>query len=351
MKLTRKSVAAALVLAMGLTVFSGCERNVTSNPAATVVAKYGNEKIYLDEAYFYAHLTQYQYEKMYNMASFWKTELTTGYTYEDSAKGDTMSKILQTRVLCEQADALGVSLSVGETAKIDAAVAEFMKSEEGAAVAASEDLVKTIYTQNALANKVREAMIADTDKKVDESEYVCRDMDCIVIYENEKDAEGDDILTEEEVSKEVFEAMNKGDKVDDIYKKYDEDIYNLYKFNDYAVCKKDEYPFSEKLFALEKRDDVDSYYDAENKRYYVFRLNALTDEEATKDAIAEEIASRETKNFQEKYKAIKEKAKTFKVEDAVWDAVNFDKPLYVAPATTAADEKETESAEETTKAE
>lgn len=347
MKLTRKSVAAALVLAMGLTVFSGCERNTSADPAKTVVAKYGNEKIYLDEANFYAHLTQYQYEKMYNMASFWKTELTTGYTYEDSAKGDTISKMLQTRILCDQADSLGVSLSADETAKIDAAVAEFVKSEEGVAVAAAEDLVKTIYTQNALANKVREAMIADTDKTVDESEYVCRDMDCIVIYENEK-VEGDDILTEEEISKEVIEAMKKGDKVDDIFKKYDikkddKNVYNLYKFTDYAVCLKDEFPFSEQLFALKEKGDVDSLYDEESKRYYVFRLTALTDEEATEKAIAEEISSRETTNFQEKYKALKEKAKSFKVEDAVWDAVNFEKPLYVAPTTEAADETESAS--------
>ena len=79
MKLTRKSsVAALLTLTMGLGLFSGCERGETADDAKTVVAKYGNEKIYLNEARFYAQLSQYQYEEQYAMAAYWQTELTTG---------------------------------------------------------------------------------------------------------------------------------------------------------------------------------------------------------------------------------------------------------------------------------
>ena len=197
MKLTRKSsVAALLTLTMGLGLFSGCERGRTADDAKTVVAKYGNEKIYLNEARFYAQLSQYQYEEQYAMAAYWQTELTTGYTYEDSVKDDAMAKVLQTRILCEQADALGVSLDDEDTSKISEAVEGFLASAEGIAIGADETLVKTIYTQNALANKVQQELVADTDKEVDEEQFACRDMDCIVIYPSETEDGEEDTVDE-----------------------------------------------------------------------------------------------------------------------------------------------------------
>ncbi len=347
MKLTRKSsIVALLILAVCISTFAGCSRKATGDYATTVVAQYGDEKIYLDEADFYAKLSQYQYEANYAMATYWKTELTTGYTYEDSVKDDAMSKVLQTRILCAQAEALGVSLTDEDQAKIEEAAAAFKKSEEGVAVAASDELVKEIFTQNALANKVRAAMVADTDTKVNEEDYVCRDMDCFVVYPNETKEGEEDTVDEKKVAAEIEQYLVDGEKVDDIYKKYDTETYSLYKFSDYAICKADEYPFSEELFAMEKTGEVDTVYDEKSGNYYVFRLTALTDEDATKDAIASEIKTREDENFKTKYATLKEDAKKFKVDEDVWAEITFDKPLYVAPETESATDKETESVTE-----
>lgn len=345
MKLTRKSsVAALLTLTMGLGLFSGCERGKVAEDAKTVVAKYGNEKIYLDEARFYAQLSQYQYEEQYAMAAYWKTELSSGYTYEDSVKDDAMSKVLQTRILCEQADALGVSLDEADTAKIAEAVEAFLASEEGIAIGAAEELVNRIYTQNALANKVQQELIADTDRDVEEDQFACRDMDCIVVYPSETEEGEEDTVDEAAAAEEIQAAMEDGDAVDDIYDQYDSDVYSMYKFNEYAVCLNEEYPFVETLFDLEKEGDVVTYHDEENDRYYVIRLTALTDEDATKDAIAKEISDRESENFNTKYEELKSKAKSFKVNEDVWAAVTFEEALYVAPV----DSDETQAEEETT---
>ena len=117
----------------------------------------------------------------------------------------------------------------------------------------------------------------------------------------------------------------------------------MYKFNEYAVCRNDEYPFSDELFALKEEGDVVTYHDEETDRYYVIRLTALTDEDATADAIAKEISDRESENFNTKYEDLKAKAKNFKVDEDVWASVTFEEALYVAPATPA----ETEEVEET----
>lgn len=352
MKLTRKSsVAALLTLTMGLGLFSGCERGETADDAKTVVAKYGNEKIYLNEARFYAQLSQYQYEEQYAMAAYWQTELTTGYTYEDSVKDDAMAKVLQTRILCEQADALGVSLDDEDTSKISEAVEGFLASAEGIAIGADETLVKTIYTQNALANKVQQELVADTDKEVDEEQFACRDMDCIVIYPSETEDGEEDTVDEAAAAEEIQAYMEKGEAVDDIYDQYDSDVYSMYKFDEYAVCLNDEYPFSDELFGLEEEGDVVTYHDEDTDRYYVIRLTALTDEEATADAIAKEISSRESENFNTKYEDLKAKAKSFKVEEDVWASVTFEEALYVVPATSAETEETEETVEESTEAE
>ncbi len=347
MKLRRKSsMIALLILAMSFSAFAGCERNTSADHATTVVAKYGSEKIYLDEAEFYAKLSQYQYESLYAMADYWQTELTTGYTYEDSVKDDAMGKILQTRILCDEVEALGVSLTDEEKATIDQAVADFQASEEGIAIGAADDLVKEIYTQNALANKVRAAMIADTDTEVNEEDFVCRDMDCFVIYPSETEDGEEDTVDEEAAAAEIEQYLADGDTVDDIYALYDTDVYTLYKFSDYAVCKADEYPFAEELFALEAVGDVDTVYDEESGNYYVFRLTSLTDEEATKEAIASEIEERENTNFQTKYEELKKDAKNFKVDEDVWAEIVFDEPVYVEPETETESVDETESVSE-----
>lgn len=341
MKLTRKSsIVALLILAVCFSTFAGCSRKTTEDYATTVVAKYGDEKIYLDEADFYAKLSQYQYEANYAMASYWKTELTTGYTYEDSVKDDAMSKVLQTRILCDQAESLGVSLTDEDQTTIEEAVAAFKESEEGIAVAASDELVKEIFTQNALANKVRAAMIADTDTEVNEEDYVCRDMDCIVVYPSETEEGAEDTVDEKKVAAEIEQYLADGEEVDDIYEKYDTEVYSLYKFSDYAICKADEYPFSEELFALAEVGEVDTVYDESTGNYYVFRLSALTDEDATEDAIAAEITEREDENFKAKYEELKKDAKSFKVDEDVWAEIVFDEPLYVAPETESASESE-----------
>lgn len=347
MKLTRKSsIVALLILTVSLSMFAGCERQTSTDYATTVVAKYGSEKIYLDEADFYAKLSQYQYEEQYAMAAYWKTEITTGYTYEDSVKNDTLSKILQTRILCDQAETYGVTLSEDDTAKITAAVAEFQASDAGVAIGASEELVTAVYTQNALANKVHAAMIADTDQEIDEAEYVCRDMDCIVVYPSKTEDGEEDTVDEEAAAAEIEQYLVDGEKVDDIYAKYDTDVYSMYKFSDYAVCKTNEYPFVEELFALENVGDVDTVYDENTGNYYVFRLTSLTDEEATQKAIASEIEDREEENFKTKYEALKEKAKSFKVDEDVWALVVFDEPIYAAPETESETSSEPESATE-----
>ncbi len=347
MKLTRKSsMVALLILAVCFSTLAGCSRKATEDYATTVVAKYGDEKIYLDEANFYAKLSQYQYEAMYAMGSYWKTELTTGYTYEDSVKDDAMSKVLQTRILCGQAEALGVSLTDEDKATIEKAAADFKESEEGTALAVSDELVKEIFTQNALANKVRAAMITDTDTKVDEEDFACRDMDCIVVYPSETEDGAEDTVDEEKTAAEIEQYLADGEKVDDIYKKYDEDVYSLYKFSDYAICKNDEYPFSEELFAMKEVGEVDTVFDESTGNYYVFRLTALTDDDATEDAIASEIKEREDANFKTKYEELKKDAKSFKVDEDVWAEIVFDEPLYVAPETESETAEETESASE-----
>ena len=342
MKLRRKSsMAALLILAVSFSTFAGCNRNTSADHATTVVAKYGSEKVYLDEAEFYAKLSQYQYESLYAMADYWQTELTTGYTYQDSVKDDAMSKVLQTRILCDEAEALGVSLTDEDKATIAQAVADFQASEEGVAIGAAEELVKEIFTQNALANKVRAAMVADTDTEVNEEDYVCRDMDCFVIYPSETEDGAEDTVDEKAVAAEIEQYLVDGDKVDDIYARYDTDVYSLYKFSEYAVCKADEYPFSEELFALEAVGDVNTVYDEESGNYYVFRLTALTDEDATAEAIAAEIEDRENTNFNTKYEELKADAENFKVDEDVWAEITFEDPLYVEPETESASESET----------
>ncbi len=310
---------------------TGCGIKTADYPT-TVVATYGEEEIYMDEAYFYAKLTQYQYE-MYYGSSLWAYDFTgSGKTFEDSVKEDVMSQILQTYILNEEADKRGIVLSEEQKALVEENVKEFMEDEKVVtATGATQTLVEKIYTMNAIANLVYEDLVSDTDTEVGEDEFLCKDISYVMIRSTStEEAEN---IDKEAIADEILKQVEEGVSFEDIVDEHDSDDYTVTKSENVTIQEEGTYLFQDAAWDMEKGEVIKTHAEKEDY-WYVIKCNDDNDEEAREEAIAGEIESRKAENFKEKYADILEDAKEFSVEEKRWAQIRFvDDPAYIPEST------------------
>lgn len=337
----RKGLCFVMAGLMLGSVVTGCKTS-TDKYSSTVVATYGDENIYMDEAYFYAKLTQYQYETYYG-SSLWSYDFTgSGKTFEDSVKENVMSQIYQTYVLNDEAEEMGISLNEDQIAVVLENVEEFMSNEKLVeATKATEAMVEKVYTMNAIANLVYESLVEDTDREVDEDEFRCKKISYIALTTESKDVTEEGL---EAVAEEVLEAMKEGTDFEEIEKSYEADnIYKLAVTEDSTLMEDDNTMYQEAAWALSTGEFTKTFSE-KTGYWYVIQCTDDDDEEAKAKAIASELETREEETFEEKYATILKTAKSFEVKESKWEEIQFvNDPAYVAEST-----EDTTTAEETT---
>mgnify|MGYP005775499629 FL=1 len=383
----KKYMAATAAAVMTAGLLGGCAEININDPSSQVVATYGDENIYLDEAKFLAKYNQYQMEATYGsimmmmgastFADYWAMDpYGTGTTMEQEAKQSTMQQILQTRVLCDKAEADGITLTEEETAKVTEAVDAFMAEENLVEVTgATRELTERIYTQNALANKVYESMVEDVDTNVDENEFLRKTMEYIKITEKTDTSSSEETTaasetesqsaseetqaetegaSEEELKTQMLEAadaiqaqMEEGTDLEDIEEDYADAAFDVNSFQGIAISANDTEEYKTTAWGLSA--DQCAVVDVEDDAIYVVHLLNDKDEDRTQAAIDTEIENRTAELFAERYEELASAAPDFKVKDDVWDTVTYSEAAYVEETTAAAAEEtaaeETESDE------
>lgn len=325
-------------------VVTGCKTS-TENYSTTVVATYGDENIYMDEAYFYAKLTQYQYEAYYGN-TLWSYDFSgAGKTFEDSVKETVMGQIYQTYILNDEAEEMGISLNEEQIAIISENVAEFMKDEKLVeATKATETMVEKVYTMNAIANLVYESLVEDTDREVNEEEFLCKKVSYVALTTESEDITDEDL---EAVADEILNEMKEGTDWEEIEESYEADgIYKLSISEDITLMEDTDTHYKEAAWAL-STGEYDKTFSEDTGYWYMLYCTSDDDEDAKNNAIAAEISERESARFKEKYATILESADEFNVKESKWAEIVFiDNPVYVEESTT-----ETTATETTTSAE
>ena len=366
-------IALLLVLGQFLSVPVGCGKNIPADKySTTVVATYGDEKIYLDEVNFLAKQEQYLMESYYSYLmggeDFWNYDLGNGTTIAETTKTGVMSRVHQTHVLCAAAAELGISLTEEDQAKIQEAVNDFKENTQPEAfekMNATDELLVSVYTQNALANRVWEYLVKDIDTEVDYEEnrqitvsYL--NIDRTAAEEEEESKAADETKSEdetpyedtdeyaemEELMKTVIEDLKSGVTMDDERTKLAEDsTLKVTKSSDTFGNDEHDDAFGETARSLSTGEY--GYVYVEEDGWYVIFCDTDNDEEATQNKIDSVLNNRRADMFKEKYAELPALAVEFKVDESVWAVVNYEESLYVIPETTASDETETESESET----
>lgn len=391
MKAMMKKTAAILMagaLATGMLV--GCAQNNTDY-ATTVVATYGDTPIYLEEANFMARYNQW-YNEMYYMGYFgeemWNQDIG-GKTLEAATKEDVMAALLQTEALIAHAEEYGVTLTDADREKVNKACSDFFAQQSEKlveATGATEELVKRIYEKNALANKVWQAVVADTDTQVSLEESQQAGIRYILVREEAEpenaeteaaaettvaqadgngetagSGEGEAAVKEtpEEKANAIVSRIQAGEEIGDVA----EELGLTCNTGHYAKHPAEtgdgedaEGTSSADILAANAAamaaGEARAVYGESADGWYVIYCDTENDEEATKDEEERIIRQRKSARFAEVY-AGWDKAE-FKVEEDVWELVAFNgNPVYVEePMTVGTDSGETEAAAgETTPAE
>ncbi len=354
-----KRVAAAVcaaTLSVGMLAGCGSSKSKAIENANEVLFTYDGEDVTLKEAYIYAKMTAANYDQSYGYyfgTDFWTMEVEEGVTMEDSAKEAVIEQIKQIIVLDHKAEENDISLTDDEIEDCESYAKAFAKEDQGKeilkAAGADESDMQKIYEDNALASKMQEEAIKDTDTEVSDDEARHTTISRVVFATTTTDDDGNTVdMTDDEkaaVKKTAEEALKKlqdGTSIDDIAEEQEyTDTSETYG----AGESEEGEDFEEAMAKVSDGDILNKVMECDNG-YVIAQMVAYTDEDATSEAKEEIIEQRQQDKFSEVYE---EWTKDLEEE---WDyETSVDQTLWAEVILRSEDSTATDSQEETTAAE
>ena len=329
--------AAMLAAGLCLGMLSGCSESLAGKTPADypgiAAGTMGNETISLAEDNYNLRNTQEFYEIIYNGYygdQLWTMQYSDTASYGEYIRQMMVNTAYQIHVLNNHAEELGISLSDADKAKCAEAVKSWLSTSDEALVKAvglgEEELIK-IYEQNALANKVAEALIADTDRVVsDEEARTCR-----VTLTTLSGAS--QLYDAETIKDEILRRIEGGQTLREVLLTYPD--YNLTS-SDYTVSSTDYTTnFGPTAMGLTTGQTEAVYVESVNN-WYVMTCVTDTDQAATASTKTSIIQERENAKFTEKYTVYRDAAPEFVPNQDAIELLTFDQFLYVPETTQAA---------------
>lgn len=302
------------------------------------VFKYGDAKVSLPEATVYAKIQQYSAESQYGSyfgEEMWTMEVEDGVTLEQSVKDNTIKQIKAVKVLNAHADDVKVSLTKEEKTQAEESAKVFMDSDEGKKIMeqskADEELIKTIYQENALATKVKQAIVDKVDTKVTDKEAQVRTVYKLVFATKKTDANGKETeLSDTEKAKQkkkaekAYKALKKGADITALAKQYDiQDTVN----ESYGVGQSAGGEAFETAVAKLKKGKFTSVIEDE-EGYVIAKLVTANDKKKTEENKQTVLENRQNDAYQKQYdkwaknlEADWDDSKSIKKR--LWDKVTF----------------------------
>ncbi len=341
----KKLTAALLCGVMAASLLTGCGVNKEAT-----VATFDEQKVPLGVANFMARFQQANYDDFY-VAYFgedvWSSDLYgNGTTMEDSIKGDVMDSLFTMYTLQAHAGEYDVALTADDEAAIASAAETFIAANSKQALralGADVETVKEYLTLTTIQSRMHDAMILDADTEVSDEEANTSAYSYVFVSKSGSVAEDGSTAeyTEDELAQ--LKTTVEGFAADAKEKTLEEAAEACgYTVSANTFTADDETLDAAVLTALQglAEGEVSDVIDTDNG-YYVVRLDAKTDAEATENTRESIISQRQSERYQEILDGWKE-GHTWTVDEKVWGTVTFDNLFTTVPEST-----ETETVEET----
>ncbi len=232
-----------VILCLALLLLSGCGEKHTKIVLHTGFAK---DEVFrveemscsLPELMLYLTTTQSRYENVYG-ERIWETNLD-GVTLEENMKDMVLAQLSQIKAMNLLAAQEQVELSAEEKEMIEEAADTFYETltkEERKILNVNKDLIKRLYQEYALANKVYYYLIKDINPEVSDDEARTITVDHILIKTYSLDENNQKVEYSAEQKREAFakaqEVLQKardGISFDSLIATYNEDSQSQYSF-------------------------------------------------------------------------------------------------------------------------
>lgn len=326
----KKNKFTALLLGgiMAVSAVAGCG-GVNKN---AVVATFDGMEVPLGVANFAARLQQAGYDDFY-VAYFgedvWGSDLYgSGTTMESQVKDGVMESLFDMYTLEAHMGEYEVALSEEDKGAITQAASDFIAANTKdalEAIGADQETVERYLTLATIQSRMQEVIIADADTNVSDEEAKTSAYSYVRVSKTsytDEDGNSAEYTTAQltELSKTVgnFDTEAKAGTLEDAAEKYE---YNVSSGTFTADDSNLEEAVLTALKGLEEGEvsdviDTDSYY-------YVVRLDAETDPEATEETRQDIISERQNSLYEEVLSGWEE-GHEWKVDDKVWEKVSFD---------------------------
>ena len=180
-----KCAAAVLTAGLGVSALAGCSQlsgNTSQSTGDAVYATFNGKDIPMDYVKFQLNEAQYEYEAMFSQyfgtTDFWSRDLSgNGSTMEETVINNVLTGIQQTAILNWYAEKNNITLTDEQQKKVADAVKSAMEQansnpDYASAVGVTEDLIRQVYQENAIANAVYMQLVADVDTTVGDDEFI-----------------------------------------------------------------------------------------------------------------------------------------------------------------------------------
>lgn len=305
-KTYKKGLAFILAGSLCLTTLTGCGKKDGQTSETTVVLttgfeenevfRIGKSSCWLNEAMVYLLNMQNQYENVYGR-QIWEKSLE-GEPLEEKLKDIVVARIAQIKTMNLLAAEYGVTLNSQELSKVESAAKKYWESlneSEKKLMQADEALIKNLYTEYALANKVYNEIIEDINPEISDDE--ARTITVKTIFIKTFALDGDNKMvpyTEESKQKayqravEIKDMAKSGEDFDNLIQKYNEEERSTYSFGKGEMEK----AFEDTAFNL-STDEISEVVETEHG-YYIIRCVSTFDRKET-DANKEKIVEKRKK--------------------------------------------------------
>lgn len=331
MRAVKKWMAVFLSSLMLLTL-SGCEKGegevklvLTTGFKKDEIFRIETMSCTLPEVMVYLTNTQDQYESVYG-AEIWKTNLN-GVTLEESIKETVLAQLAQIKTMNLLAQQQGVSLDEAELEKAGEAAGAYFSSlneAEQEAMQVTEETIRQLYSELALANKVYEYIIKDINPEISDDEARSITIQDILIKTYSQDGTGKRIEYEESAREDAYrrareillQAQEEGNDFESLVVQYSEGEKSTYSFGKGEM----EEAFENAAFNLET-GEISGIVETEDGFHIIKCISTFNREETDANKI-KIVEKRREEVFGQEYNAFVDSL-TRTLNEELWNSVAF----------------------------
>jgi foldase protein PrsA len=192
--------------------------------AGELVAIIGDTKVYYNEAMVYLKSAEANYETEYGKG-IWDADINgNGKTFGKMLKDEVMNQIIELKIIRSEAIKQGIILEEDEIAQVDSYAKEHydgLTQEDKEKYHITEELLKQVYTDNLLAEKVFENKTINVNNEVSDQESRQVTVQHILIYSTDYDSNGNKLplsaQEKDEAYNKIQELLNQAKETNDFY--------------------------------------------------------------------------------------------------------------------------------------